>query len=286
MAVQWSVRGSELGWDRNERWVVNKPAALFFWSAFSLSAQITLGPTVSTFGVLGGSTVTNTGSSLVAGNLGVSPGTAITGFPPGLVGGTIHSADATAALAQSDLTTTYNSAAGATCPPGNVLTGTDLGGLTLTAGVYCFATSAQLTGTLTLNAQGNQNGQFIFQIGTALTTATSSTVVLINLAQASNVFWQMGTSATLGTTSSFAGNIMALASISMGNGVSLSGRALARNGAVTLIGDTIGGIAGLTGAVGIPATPAPSSLILVAAGLICAVIYQARARRSTVLRRD
>lgn len=262
---------------------MNKLLTLVFWSAFSLclSAQITLGPTVTTFSVLAGMTVTNTGSSVVTGNVGVSPGTAITGFPPGTLTGATFAGDATAAQAQSDLLAAYNAAASATCPPANVLTGLNLGGLTLTPGVYCFATSAQLTGTLTLNAQGNPNAQFVFQIGTTLTTATSSAVVLINLAQASNVFWQIGSSATLGATSSFAGNILALTSISLDNGVSLQGRALARNAAVTLIGDIIGGVGGLSG--GIPATPAPSSLILVTIGLISAAIYQSRQRLSNLI---
>ena len=110
---------------------MNKPLTLFVfgWFSLSLSAQITWGPTVSTFAVLGGSTVTNTGATSIGGNLGVSPGTAITGFPPGLVNGTIHSADATAAQAQIELTAAYNTAFNLACPPGNVLTGTDLGGL-------------------------------------------------------------------------------------------------------------------------------------------------------------
>jgi hypothetical protein len=254
-----------------------------------VTAQVTLGPTVSTFAVLGGSTVTNTGTTLIGGNLGVSPGTAITGFPPGLVNGTTHSADATAGTAQNELTTAYNTVMGLPCPPGNVLTGTDLGGLTLTPGVYCFASSAQLTGTLTLNALGNANAQFIFQIGTALTTATSSTVVLINMAQASNVFWQTGTSATFGATNSLVGNFLALASISFGNGTSLQGRALARNGAVTLIGDNvfIPGVS-LPGAPGTPGgpalTPAPSSLILVTISLVCVGIYRARERLLNLIR--
>ena len=256
---------------------MNKIVALLVGSALCLSAQIALGPTVSTFAVLGGSAVTNTGATLIGGNLGVSPSAAITGFPPGLVNGSVHSADATAGTAQGELTTAYNTVAGQFCPPGNVLTGIDLGGLTLTPGVYCFATSAQLTGTLALNAQGNQNGQFVFQIGTALTTATTSAVVLINLAQASNVFWQTGTSVTFGATSSLAGNFLALASISFDNGTSLQGRALAINGAVTLIGDSIF-ISGVSLPGGPAITPVPSSLILVTIGLACAGIYQARQR--------
>ena len=247
-----------------------------------LTAQVTLGPTVSTFAVLGGSTVTNTGATSIGGNLGVSPGTAITGFPPGVVTGAVHSADATAIQAQTELTTAYTTVFNLPCPPGNVLTGIDLGGLTLAPGVYCFATTAQLTGTLTLNALGNPNAQFIFQIGTALTTASGSAVVLINQAEAANVFWQTGTSVTFGSTSAVVGDFLALASISFGNLVSLQGRALARNGAVTMIGDNIS-ISNIN-LPGPPATPAPSSLILIAVGLVCVMIYRTRERLLNLIR--
>ena len=190
------------------------------------------------FAVLASSTVTNTGSSVVTGDLGVSPGSAVTGFPPGLVvSGTIHAADAAALAAQNSVTTAYNSLASQACTQD--LTGQDLGGQTLTAGVYCFSTSAQLTGTLTLNAQGNASAVFIFKIGSTLTTASGSSVVLINGGSPCNVFWQVGSSATLGTTTSFAGNILALTSITLTTGASVTGRTLARNGAVTLDTNTV-----------------------------------------------
>jgi len=202
-------------------------------SAYASPIDINLG-TADPFAVLAGSTVTNTGATTVHGNLGVWPGTAITGFPPGIVsGGTIHANDAVAMQAQSDLTTAYNFAAGEAC--GTVLTGQDLGGLTLTSGVYCFASSAQLTGTITLDAQGHPNAVFLFQIGSTLTTASSSSVVFINGGQGDSVFWQVGSSATLGTTTAFAGNILALSSITLNTGATIHcGRALARNGAVTM----------------------------------------------------
>jgi hypothetical protein len=207
-------------------------------------AQVPLG-TSQNFGVLGGSAVTNTGPSVITGNVGVSPGSSVTGFPPGVVvSGTIHSADATAAQAQTDLTNAYNTAAGLPC--GTNLTGQDLGGMTLTPGIYCFSSSAQLTGTLTLNLQGNPNAFFLFQIGSTLTTASGSSVVLINSAGATcapNVFWQVGSSATLGTGSSFMGSILALTSITLTTGANLSGRTLARNGAVTLDTNTVGACA-------------------------------------------
>jgi type VI secretion system secreted protein VgrG len=189
------------------------------------------------YAVLAGSTVTNTGPSVITGNLGVSPGSAVTGFPPGNVsGGTIHRGDASSLAAQTSNTAVYGVLAGQSCPAANNLTGQGLGGLTLPPGVYCYpGTSAGLTGTLTLNAAGNFNSVFIFQIGTTLTTASNSSVSVINGGNRCNVFWQVGSSATLGTTTSFAGNLLALASITLNTGATINnGRALAQTGAVTL----------------------------------------------------
>jgi len=199
-------------------------------------AAVVLG-TAADFAVLAGSGITNTGPTVInGGHVGVSPGTAITGFPPGIVMAphTIHAADAVALQAQSDLTTAYNTAAG--LPPTQNLTGTDLGGLTLTPGVYFFASSAQLTGTLTLNFQGNPNAEFVFQIGSTLTTASNSSVFTEFGTTTLNcrVFWQVGSSATLGTNTGFQGHILAQTSITMNTGATLDGSALARNGAVTL----------------------------------------------------
>ncbi|HEU4521753.1 MAG TPA: ice-binding family protein [Thermoanaerobaculia bacterium] len=198
-------------------------------------AQVSLGSAQS-FGVLGGSTVTNTGPSVITGDVGVSPGASVTGFPPGVVvGGTIHAGDAVAGTAQTDLTTAYNAAAGTAC--NTDLTGQDLGGMTLTPGVYCFSSSAGLTGTLTLDFQGNPNAFFLFKIGSTLTTASGSVVQMINAGGSTcpqNLFWQVGSSATIGTGSSFLGNILALTSITLTTGANMNGRALARNGAVTL----------------------------------------------------
>jgi len=191
--------------------------------------------TASNFAVLGGSAVTNTGSTVVAGDLGVWPNSAvnaITGFPPGLVLGTIHLGDAVAQQAQSDVSTAYDALAALPCDTD--LTGQNLGGLTLTPGVYCFSSSAQLTGTLTLNALGNPAAVFVFQIGSTLTTASTSRVSLINMASRCNVFWQVGSSATLGTDSRFSGSILALTSITVTTGATVAGRTLARNGAVTM----------------------------------------------------
>ncbi len=206
----------------------------------NVSAQVTapsLG-TAASFAVLDGSTMTNTGASVLTGNWGGYPGLAITGFPPGTINGTSHAGDAVAAQAQSDATVAYNNLAGQACDFN--LTGQDLGGRTLIAGVYCFSSSAQLTGTLTLNAQGNPNAVFIFKMGSTLTTASNSKVVMTNGGTGCNVFFQVGSSATLGTNTSFTGNILALTSITLNTGASINaGRALARNGAVTLDTNTI-----------------------------------------------
>lgn len=215
-------------------------AAVIMASLFAAPAAFAQAPSLGTaesFGVLAGSTVTNTGPTIIQGDLGVSPGTAVTGFPPGTVTGTIHVNDAVAQQAQADVTTAYNALAGLAC--NTDLTGQDLGGMTLTAGVYCFSSSAELTGTLTLDAEGDPNAEFIFQIGSTLTTASNSAVEVINGGNNCNVYWQVGSSATLGTATAFAGNIVALTSITATTGANASGRLLARNGAVTLDSNSV-----------------------------------------------
>lgn len=235
-------------------------------------AQSSLG-TAQTFAVLGGSTVTNTGLSVLTGDLGVSPGSAITGFPPGTRTGTTHAADAAALQAQNDVITQYNALAGAACTAD--LTGQDLGGKTLTPGVYCFSTSAQLTGPLTLNAGGNANATFIFKIGSTLTTASGSSVTLTNGAVACGVGWQVGTSATFGTTTSFVGNVIALSSITLNTGANLIGRALARNGAVTLDTNNVS-----PGSCSIASVPTLSTWAMFAlAGLLAMAGFAAMRRR-------
>jgi hypothetical protein len=194
--------------------------------------------TVAPFVVLGGQEVTNTGPSVLNGALGVAPGTSLTGFGlPAVVNGATHNNDGVANQAQSDLTTAYNVAAGQALTQD--LSGTNLGNRTLTAGAYRYTSSAQLTGPLTLNAQGDPNAQFVFMIGSALTTASASSVVMINGANPCNVYWQVGSSATLGSTTAFQGNLMALSDISLNNGATVMGRVLARNGTVSLINNVL-----------------------------------------------
>jgi hypothetical protein len=201
-------------------------------------APVPLG-TAASFTVLAAATVTSTGATVLTGDLGLSPGTAITGFPPGQVTGTVHAADPVALQAQNDLTSAYDDAARR---PDTATIGTELGGTTVTPGVYNSAAGTfGITGAVTLDAQGDPNAVFIFQAASTLITASASQVVLVNGAQAANVFWQVGSSATLGTYSSFAGNIMALASITVTTGVTMTGRALASTAAVTLDTDSISG---------------------------------------------
>ncbi len=208
--------------------------AATFWSipaAGAATANVNLA-TASSYAVLAGSTITNTGPSVIAGDIGLSPGTAVTGFPPGVQSsGAKHITDGPAAAAKSDLTTAYLDAAGRT--PFTTISA-DLGGTTLVSGVYKSASSISLTGSVTLNGGGNPAAVFIFQAGSSLIAASGSQVVLENGAQACHVFWQVGSSATLGTTSRFSGSILALTSITLDTGANVSGRVQARNGAVTL----------------------------------------------------
>jgi cell division septation protein DedD len=192
--------------------------------------------TTDSFAILGGSTITNTGPSVVTGDIGLHPGTSVTGFGPGAdqvtQDGSLHVTDGVALQAKNDLTTAYNDAAGQT-PVTRVPT--ELGTTTLKPGVYDSAAGTfGVTGTLTLDAEGNPDAVFIFKMASTLTTASASSVSLINGADVCNVFWQVGSSATLGTNSTFRGTVMALTSITLNNRATVEGRVLAREGAVTL----------------------------------------------------
>lgn len=215
---------------------------LRFFVHYVQSAQAPLIPSLinalmgasSSYEVLAGSTVTNTGTTAVTGDLGVSPGTAVTGFPPGTItGGSSHSNDASAIAAQVALASAYASVA-ALAPTAGPFGVSDIGGTTKGPGVYNYSSSLAITGTLTLDAGGNTGAQFVFQVGTTLTTATSAQVLLINGATAANVIFQVGSSATLGTSTVFRGNILANTSITCVTSTSITGKLLAISGAVTL----------------------------------------------------
>ncbi len=211
--------------------------------------------TAANFVILAGSTITNTGNSTVTGDVGLSPGTAVTGFPPGVLNGAFHLADPTAATAKLDLTAAYNDAAGRT---GVLTVPTELGGTTLPPGVYNSAAGTfGITGTLILDAQGNPDAVFIFQAASTLITASNSSIVLTNGAQVKNVFWQVGSSATLGTGTTFRGTIMAQASITLTTGATIEGRALTQTAAVTLDTNTISNVSV------IPVTPTTPPAVIV-----------------------
>ena len=241
-------------------------------SQFSLHATPNLG-SAGTFSVLGATTVTNTGDTVLSGDLGLWGGTSITGFPPGIVDGTIHQTDGVAQQAQADALTAYNSLASST--PTQNLSGQDLGGKILMPGVYAFDSSAQLTGQLTLNTQGNPAAIFIFVIGSTLTTASGSSVVTSNGAACCNVYWVVGTSTTLGTTTNFLGNILANISITLDSGANIvDGSALALNGAVTLDDNNISNICAASNGV-----PEPGTVALLGAGLFAVVLFRRTSRK-------
>ena len=209
---------------------------LAFAGSSQAATSVGLG-TAESFAVLAGSGITNTGPTTVTGDIGTFPTTTITGSASiTLIDGVNHAGDAVTQGAKTDLTTAYNNAAG---QASNATVSADLGGQTLVPGVYTSASTLGLTGTLTLDAAGNSDAVFIFKAGSALTTASSSQVALLNGAQACNVFWQVGSSATLGTNSTFRGTILALTSITATTGAVVDGRLLASNGAVTLDANTI-----------------------------------------------
>ncbi|HTB84297.1 MAG TPA: ice-binding family protein [Candidatus Sulfotelmatobacter sp.] len=231
--------------------------------------------TANNYAVLAGSTITSTGPTVINGGLGLSPGSAVTGSP--IVNGAYDVDNAPAVQAQNDLTTAFNTAAG--LAPNQNLTGQDLGGLTLTPGVYFFASTAQLTGLLTLNDLGNPDAVFVFQIGSTLTTASDSSVVTINDGGSTtpgiSTFWEVGSSATLGTATAFQGNILAETTITADTGATvLDGRLLAINGAVNLDDNTI--TAPPAEVVGSPVPDTGNALLLLGSALAALVAFGRR----------
>ncbi len=190
------------------------------------------------FAVLAGSTVTSTGPTKINGGLGVSPGTAVTGFPPGIVNGNMHKGDPTSAQAEADLTTAYNDAMGRDHNP--IAVAGNLGGQTLTPGLYKSTSSlAVSSGDLTLDARGDSRAVWIFQTASTFTMTTGRAIILTNGASAKHIFWAVGSSATLGTGCTFYGNILSHQAISMATGSVVTGRMLARIAAVTMESNTI-----------------------------------------------
>lgn len=210
----------------------------------TIPSQTTIQATVSlsgsaTLAILAGSAISNTGATNITGDMGLSPGSSIGGFPPGILLGTKHICDNIAVQAKLDLTAAYNDAAGRTCTDIVTLSG-NIGGLTLSPGLYKSTSSiAVSSGDLTFDAKGNADAVFIIQIASTLTTTSGRQVFLKGGAQVSNIFWQVGSSATFGTTSVFKGTVMAMQSITFNTGAKLDGRALARTGAVVMAGNTI-----------------------------------------------
>lgn len=193
----------------------------------------------SNLAILAGSAISNTGATIITGDMGLSPGTSVGGFPPGILNGTLHINDAIANQAKLDLTAAYNDAAGRTSTDIVTLSG-NIGGLTLTPGLYkSTSTLAISSGDLTFDAKGNPNAVFIIQIASSLTTTSGRQVILSGGALASHIFWQVGSSATFGTTSVFKGTVLAMQSITFNTGATLDGKALARTGAVIMAGNTI-----------------------------------------------
>ena len=240
-------------------------ASLVATVAIRVPAQtIALGSAAS-YAVIANTTITNTGTTFLVGDLGVSPGTVLTGSPT--VSGATHIADSAASTALTDANIAYNQLAALS--PTQTMSDPNLGGLTLTPGVYFFATTAQLTGTLTLNGLNQTAPLFVFQIGSTLTTAASSSIMLSSLANAGNVWWQVGTSATIGGSTGFNGSILATTAVTLNSGANSNGRAFALGGALSLDTNQI------SSPTAVP-EPATTAALFAAAALVCVIIHRKR----------
>jgi len=261
LPLRFATNGSK----RIPQGIILTVAMIFLqYSALAETNKVDLASS-SGFAVLGGAGITVAGAvntTVITGDIGTFPTTTITGLGNVVLNGTNHAGDAVTQAAKTNLTLAYQDAVGRT--PTTSYGVIDLAGYTLTSGVYNASSSLGVTGILTLDASGDPNAVWIFQIGSTLTTANNSQIMLINGAQANNVFWQVGSDATLGTYSDFSGNILALGSITLTTGATVDGRVLARNGLVALDNNTINAI------------PEPASTLLL--GLGAAVILVARRR--------
>lgn len=238
---------------------------LFLGVLLAIPSYASILGSAANFAILAGTTITNTGNSVITGNIGVSPGTAITGFPPGIVIGTIDSNDTAAMQGEADLATAYNTLAGMAST--TTAATTHLGGLVLTQGVYKYTSAADLTGALTLSGPG----MFVFQIASGLVIANNAQIFTIGGADPYSIYFQIGSSATVGTGAMLEGNFVALQSISLATGSTLEGRALAVNAAVTLQGNAIS-------IQGSP-IPEPGTLMLSGIPMISALSWISRRRK-------